>query len=49
MSNNDGYQVVYEYTVRFYPRYFSWVQFHAVRSAGSRCYPRHPAAGCCRC
>jgi hypothetical protein len=28
MSNNDGYQAAYEYTVRFFPRYFSWVQFH---------------------
>jgi hypothetical protein len=28
MSNNDGYQVAYEYTVRYFPRYFTWVQFH---------------------
>jgi hypothetical protein len=27
MSNNDGYQVAYEYTVRYFPRYFTWVQF----------------------
>jgi hypothetical protein len=27
MSNHDGYGVAYEYTVRFYPRYFTWVQF----------------------
>lgn len=27
MSNQDGYRVAYEYTVRFYPRFFSWTQF----------------------
>ena len=27
MSNQDGYHVAYEYTVRFYPRFFSWTQF----------------------
>lgn len=27
MSNQDGYDVAYEYTVRFYPRFFSWTQF----------------------
>jgi hypothetical protein len=28
MSNHEGYDLAYEYTVRFYPRYFTWVQFH---------------------
>ena len=28
MSNQEGYDLAYEYTVRFYPRYFTWVQFH---------------------
>jgi hypothetical protein len=27
MSNHDGYRVAYDYTVRFYPRYFTWTQF----------------------
>ncbi|MFL5540245.1 MAG: DUF1214 domain-containing protein [Longimicrobiaceae bacterium] len=27
MSNPEGYQVAYEYTVRFYPRFFTWTQF----------------------
>jgi hypothetical protein len=27
MSNQEGYDVAYEYTVRFYPRFFSWTQF----------------------
>src|ERR1041384_6376669 len=27
MSNQDGYDLAYEYTVRFYPRYFTWTQF----------------------
>lgn len=27
MSNDDGYGLAYEYTVRFYPRYFTWMQF----------------------
>lgn len=27
MSKDDGYHVAYEYTVRFYPRFFSWMQF----------------------
>jgi len=27
MSNQEGYDLAYEYTVRFYPRYFTWVQY----------------------
>lgn len=27
MSRDDGYHAAYEYTVRFYPRFFSWMQF----------------------
>jgi hypothetical protein len=27
MSSHDGHQLAYEYTVRFYPRFFSWTQF----------------------
>ncbi|HET8772220.1 MAG TPA: hypothetical protein VFP80_00450, partial [Thermoanaerobaculia bacterium] len=27
MSNQEGFDVAYDYTVRFYPRYFTWVQF----------------------
>lgn len=25
--SDDGFRLAYEYTVRFYPRYFTWVQF----------------------
>lgn len=28
MSNREGFDVAYEYTVRYFPRYFTWVQFH---------------------
>jgi hypothetical protein len=35
MSNHDGYRVAYDYTVRFYPRYFTWVQFQ-INSENSR-------------
>lgn len=28
MSNHESFDVAYAYTVRFYPRFFSWVQFH---------------------
>lgn len=28
MGNVDGYDVAYEYTVRFFPRFFTWMQFH---------------------
>src|SRR5262245_17910773 len=28
MSNRENFDVAYEYTVRFFPRYFTWVQFH---------------------
>jgi len=31
MSNHEGFDVAYEYTVRFYPRYFTWVQFNINR------------------
>ena len=27
MSNQQAFDLAYEYTVRFYPRYFTWVQF----------------------
>lgn len=27
MTDHDGFRLAYEYTVRFYPRYFTWVQF----------------------
>src|SRR5215218_9378403 len=27
MSNHDEYHLAYEYTVRFYPRFFTWTQF----------------------
>src|SRR5215813_7269984 len=27
MSNREGFDIAYEYTVRFYPRYFTWIQF----------------------
>ncbi|APR81011.1 putative exported protein [Minicystis rosea] len=27
-STSDAYDVAYEYTLRFYPRWFSWVQFN---------------------
>jgi hypothetical protein len=35
MSNQEGYDLAYEYTVRFYPRYFTWAQFH-IHSDNSR-------------
>lgn len=28
MSDHDGYALAYEYTVRYYPRFFTWVQFN---------------------
>jgi hypothetical protein len=28
MRNHEAFDVAYEYTVRFYPRYFTWVQFN---------------------
>lgn len=28
MSNQEGFDVAYEYTVRYFPRFFTWVQFH---------------------
>jgi hypothetical protein len=28
MSNQEGYDVAYDYTVRFYPRFFTWAQFN---------------------
>ncbi|MEA2414044.1 MAG: hypothetical protein QOI58_701, partial [Thermoanaerobaculia bacterium] len=31
MSNHEGFDVAYDYTVRFYPRFFSWVQFNINR------------------
>lgn len=27
MSNQDGYRVAYDYTVRFFPRFYTWTQF----------------------
>jgi hypothetical protein len=35
MSNPDGYRTAYEYTVRFYPRYFTWTQYQ-INSENSR-------------
>lgn len=35
MTNHDGYQVAYDYTVRFYPRFFTWTQFQ-INSENSR-------------
>ncbi len=35
MSNQENFDVAYDYTVRFYPRYFTWVQFH-INSENSR-------------
>jgi hypothetical protein len=28
MNNHETFDIAYEYTVRFYPRYFTWVQFN---------------------
>lgn len=28
MTNQENFDLAYDYTVRFYPRYFTWVQFH---------------------
>lgn len=36
MSNPDGYRVAYDYTVRFYPRYFTWMQFQINSENSSR-------------
>jgi hypothetical protein len=35
MSNREAFDLAYEYTVRFYPRYFTWAQFH-INSANSQ-------------
>src|SRR3954452_11388126 len=35
MSNHEGFDLAYEYTVRFYPRFFSWTQFN-INSANSQ-------------
>jgi len=35
MSNHDGHHLAYEYTVRFYPRFFTWTQFQ-INSENSR-------------
>ena len=35
MSSHDGRRVAYDYTVRFYPRYFTWTQFQ-INSENSR-------------
>src|SRR5215218_8167252 len=35
MSNHDEYHLAYEYTVRFYPRFFTWTQFQ-INSDNSR-------------
>lgn len=35
MSNDAGFAVAYDYTVRFYPRYYTWVQFN-INSENSR-------------
>src|SRR5215207_6707783 len=35
MSNQDGYHLAYEYTVRFYPRFSTWTQFQ-INSENSR-------------
>jgi hypothetical protein len=36
MSNSDGYKLAYDYTVRFYPRYFTWIQFQIHSSNSER-------------
>src|SRR5438093_13764014 len=28
MSNHEGFDAAYDYTVRFFPRFFSWTQFN---------------------
>src|ERR1051326_4207795 len=28
MSHQDGFDVAYEYTLRYFPRFFTWVQFN---------------------
>ena len=35
MSNDAGFAVAYEYTVRFYPRFYTWTQFN-INSENSR-------------
>jgi hypothetical protein len=35
MANDESFDVAYDYTVRFYPRYYTWVQFH-LTSGNSR-------------
>src|SRR5512140_359922 len=36
MSNNEEFDVAYEYTLRFYPRWFTWVQLHLTRENSER-------------
>jgi len=36
MSNHDGYHLAYEYTVRFYPRFYTWTQFQINSDNSSR-------------
>src|SRR6185295_2850139 len=36
MSNHEGFDVAYEYTVRFYPRFFTWAQFNIKRDNRDR-------------
>jgi len=36
MSNDEQFDVAYEYTVRFYPRWFTWVQFHLTQENSER-------------
>jgi hypothetical protein len=35
MSSHDGHRLAYDYTVRFYPRFFTWTQFQ-INSENSR-------------
>lgn len=35
MSHQDNYDLAYDYTVRYFPRFFTWVQFH-INSENSR-------------
>ncbi|HEX7140300.1 MAG TPA: DUF1214 domain-containing protein [Vicinamibacterales bacterium] len=35
MSNDSGFAVAYDYTVRFYPRFYTWTQFN-INSENSR-------------
>lgn len=39
MSDREGYDLAYDYTVRFFPRYYTWIQFQVHSSNSDRKSP----------